>query len=360
MRYISKRSFAFSSIAAIGFVAIGFVVALNASALAQATVAVSNDTPEVVVELKNPEKYLRRQGPLPSAVEQAQLKEQYERARAASAPDQSSSRLNQLKPVVAESTGEGLERSQAIVSGNWTVIPNATPGALGNTSFIRLPNANTIATATYTVRLIGDDTGRDYGTAIVNVPPRASPQYSLQDLLYIAHGSSFDPADQNVSLYVRTSHYNTGFQHVYYNSNSDFFENMSVCSYKSGYNYLPLMSGVVNLHTQLLSSRFPSLITVHNENPFSTTIRARIHESQTGRYRGLLTFNAIGNSTYVFTPDDILNELGLYLGDQVFHFSLIFDSDPTNPPNALLSHVVTNNRVYGSVLNLTTICSIDD
>ncbi len=322
---------------------------------AGAELALAQDTPDVVVELKNPEKYLRRQGPLPSAPEQAQLKEQYERAQATVQPN---SRLNQAKPTAT--AAEGVERSQAIISGNWTVIPNTTPGALGNISFVRFPNANTLATATYTVRLIGDDTGRDYGTAIIDVPARASPQYSLQDLLSIARGGSFDPNDQNVSLYVRSSHYNTGYQHVYYNSVSDFFENMSVCSYKSGYDYLSLMSGVVNLHTELLSSRFPGLVTIHNENPFSTTIRARIHESQTGRYRGLLTFTALGNSTYVFTTDEILDELGLYLGGSVYHYNFIFDGDPTNPPNVLLSHVVTNNRVASSVLNLTTICSIDD
>ncbi|MBL8630622.1 MAG: hypothetical protein JNM81_13380 [Rhodospirillaceae bacterium] len=340
------------------FKALQFAVAASAvvfvTQLAAAQDVPAAESTERVVEIKNPEKYLRRMGPQPSAEAQEAAREMAERTQAQQTP---SPLLNQAKPSKGSSTAE---RAQAIITGSWTVIPNATPGALGNISYVRFPNANTLATATYTVRIIGDSTGRDYGTATFTVPPRASPQYSMQDLLAIARGTSFDPNDLNLTLYVRSSHYYTGYQHVYYNTNTGFFENMSVCSYVNGMDYRPLMSGVVNVHSSLLSSLFPSLITIHNENAFSTTIRARVYESQIGTYRGIVSFVAAANSTYTFLSSDIEAELGYTPGSNIYHLNLVYDGDPSNPPNVMTSHIVTNLRVFGSVLNLTAICSIDD
>jgi hypothetical protein len=304
-----------------------------------------------VYMLPNPDAYLVGRGPQTSEAEQRAAQEAYERAVAESKAEQAAQTL---------ATGSAKERAAAVISGNYTVIPNATPGFDSNFSFIRFPNFNSDRNTTTTVQIVGDATGTDYGTATVDAPPYSSPQRSITELYQSIGGTSFNPADTTVTLYLQNNQVLTGVQHVYYSSASDFFENMSACTHVDGVSYIPMGSAVVNVHTSTLLTRFPSVVKVHNKNAFTTLLRLRVHDGPTGNLLGIIGFNAAANSTYAFGSQALEAAIGYIPTGADFHMNVFFDSDPSTPPNAIISHTVTNVRVAGAVLNLTTICNIND
>jgi hypothetical protein len=297
----------------------------------------------MVHQLRNADAYLVAKGPQPSAEDQAKAREHFEREREASA---------------AARESRAVEKPAAVITGDFTVVPNVSPGTSSNFSFLRFPNFNASTAATTSVRMIGDQTGRDYGTALVSSAPYSSPQLSVTDL-FTSIGETLDPADTSLTFYLQNNQVLTGIQHVYYSTFSDFFENMSVCSFRD-LSYIPMASGVVNVHTTTLFSRFPSVVRVHNQAGFATTIRLRIHDGPTGNQLGILQFNALPNSTYAFNSQQIEAAIGYIPTSADFHMNVFLDSDPTQVSRTVLSHTVTNFRVSGAVLNLTTICNIND
>jgi hypothetical protein len=297
----------------------------------------------MVYQLRNPDNYLVSKGPQPSAEEQARSREQFERAR------ETAGAVRESRPV---------EKSSAVITGDFTVVPNVSPGTGSNFSFLRFPNFNSSIGTTTSVRMIGDQTGRDYGTALVSSPPYASPQLSVTDLLS-SIGETLDPGDTTLTFYLQNNQVLTGIQHVYYSTFSDFFENMSVCSFRD-LSYIPMASGVVNVHTTTLFSRFPSIVRVHNQAGFATTVRLRIHDGPTGNQLGILQFTAQPNSTYAFNSQQLEAQIGYIPTAADFHMNVFLDGDPTQVSRTVLSHTVTNFRVLGAVLNLTTICNIND
>jgi hypothetical protein len=299
--------------------------------------------------LRNPEAYMVSKGPRSSEAEQDSARAAY---------DESMARIK-AERAVALSAGTP-ERSSAVIPGNYTVIPNATPGFQSNFSFIRFPNFNSAITTTTTVRIIGDATGTDYGTATVESPPYSSPQLSITDLYQSIGGVSFDPSDTSVTLYLQNNQLLTGVQHVYFNAISQFFENMSACSYVDGFSYIPMTAGVVNIHTTTLESRFPSVVKVHNKNDFTRAIRLRIHDGPTGNLLGIMSFNAAPNSTYAFSSAQIQAAVAYIPTIANFHMNVFFDADPNLPSGAIITHTVSNVAVFGTVLNLTTICNINE
>ncbi|MBL8644789.1 MAG: hypothetical protein JNK21_12705 [Rhodospirillaceae bacterium] len=307
----------------VNFVTFGFAPAVQAS----------DDTVHVIV---NPEAYLVGRGPAQPI--------------GAAAPERAQS----------TETRSSVEKAAAVIPGNFTVIPNATPGLLDNFSFVRFPNFNPDITSTANVKIVGDATGRDYGTAQVVSAPFSSPQLSITNLMDSIEAGPFDPADTTVTLYIQSNQFLTGVQHVYYNQISDFFENMSVCSFVDGISNVPTTIGVVNIHTTTLQSRFPSVVKIHNKNPVATTLTMSVHDGPTGVLRGKFSFLAQPNSTYAFSAPQLQANVGYIPTPDDFHMNVFFDAPAEAPPNATISHTVTNVRVSGSVLNLTTICTIND
>lgn len=324
---------------------------LSIAILALAMTLPASADESMVHQLRNPDLYLIARGPQPSAAEQERSREAYDQAMAKAKADQA---------AAVSSPVSTRERSAAVIPGDYTVIPNTTPGLLSNVSFIRFPNFNSEITTTTSVRMVGDATGRDYGTATVDSPPRSSPQLTINELYQSIGGVSFDPADTAITLYMQNNQLLTGVQHVYYNSISQFFENMSACSYVDGFSYIPMTSGVVNVHTSTLQSRFPSVVKVHNKNAFTRTIRLRIHDGPTGNLLGIMSFSALANSTYAFSSAAIEAAVGYIPTGANFHMNVFYDDDPALPTGFVITHTMTNVAVSGSVLNLTTICNINE
>ena len=163
-----------------------------------------------------------------------------------------------------------------------------------------------------------------------------------------------------MTLYLQSSDFLTGVQHVYFNAGTGFFENMSVCSFEDGLSYVPMTSLLANVHTSILASDYPSTIEVHNKKSATIGVRLRIHDGRTGELLGVFGFNANPNTTYTFTATQIEAAIAYKPGPTNYHINVIFDGDPSTPTDVVLSHSVRNFRIAGATLNLTTICGIDN
>ncbi|MBL8629019.1 MAG: hypothetical protein JNM81_05295 [Rhodospirillaceae bacterium] len=290
-----------------------------------------------VYVIPNPEQYLVARGPAKPIV------------------------LESVKPARASaSPSETIEKAAAVIPGSYTVIPNVTPGLNSNLSFLRFPNFNTDVASTANIKMVGDATGTDYGTAQVVSQPNSSPQITVLELLQSIEGTSFAASDTSLTLYIQSNQYLTGIQHVYYNSSSGFFENMSVCSFVDGISSLPTASGVVNVHTTKLQTQYPSVVKIHNKNSTATTLTLRVHDGPSGTLIKKFSFLAQPNSTYAFTSAQIQSNVGFTPGTDDYHMNIFFDAPAEAPPNATISHTVGNGALASATLNLTTICTIND
>jgi hypothetical protein len=241
----------------------------------------------------------------------------------------------------------------------YTAVPNVTPGYAGNLSYLRFANLNAAKSVTTSVRLVGNITGTNYGTAIVVSPPRSSPQLSARDLLAAAGGPTLDPRDEFLTIYVQSSDFLSAVQHVYFNAETGFFENMSVCGYENGLNYAPLTAALINIHSSVLSANYPSTVQVLNRRAEVATIRLAVYEGGTGARLGVFEVQAAANTTYSFSSAAIENAVNYSPPPSGYHLNLVVEGDISQNTGIVLSHTVRNLRFLGTVLNLTTLCSID-
>lgn len=311
---------------------------VGAAALLVGSSSASLAAADDVSVISNPEQYLVGRGPLTPIV--------FESSKPA-------------RPQAAASS-ETIEKAAAVIPGSYTVIPNVTPGLNNNLSFLRFPNFNSDVASTANIKMVGDVTGTDYGTAQVVSQPYSSPQVTVLELLQSIEGTSFAASDTTLTLYIQSNQFLTGLQHVYYNSTTGFFENMSVCSYVDGISSVPTTSGVVNVHTTRLQTMYPSVVKVHNKNATATTLTLRVHDGPTGNLIKSFSFLAQPNSTYAFTSAQIQSNVSFTPGTDDYHMNVFFDTSAESPPNATISHTVANNTIASAALNLTTICTIND
>ncbi len=314
------------------------VMSAGALFIAVATPAYAADD---VYLIRNPDEYLVSRGPL-QPLTFAERKQQKSAA------------------VTATASSETIEKAAAIIPGSYTVIPNVTAGLSNNISYLRFPNYNSDVASTASITMVGDSTGTNYGTAQVISEPNSSPQVTVLQLLESIEGGTFSASDTSITLYIQSNQFLTGIQHVYFSEVSRFFENMSVCSYVDGISSLPTVSGVVNVHTTNLATSFPSIVKVHNKNATATSLTLRVHDGPSGALIGRFSFVAQPNSTYQFTSAQIQNNVRFTPGVNDYHLNIFFDASPEAPPNATISHTVGNSQVLNAVLNLTTVCTIND
>ena len=247
----------------------------------------------------------------------------------------------------------------AAIAGEYSVLPNVTPGYAGNLSYVRFANLNDTKSVVTSVRIIGNTTGTDYGTAIVTSPARSSPQFSAKDLLASAGGSALDPKDEFLTLYLQSTEFLSAVQHVYFNNDTGFFENMSVCGYESGLTYTPLTAALTNVHSSLLSANYPSVVQVLNRRAATVTVRLRVYEGGTGAYLGPIEIQAAANTAYTLSSADIEKAVNYTPSSTGYHLNLFLEGDLASSSGIVLSHTVRNLRFFGTMLNLTVLCSID-
>lgn len=249
-----------------------------------------------------------------------------------------------------------IERGQA-VNGS-TVLSPVLYGAGNNYSYFRFANG-TGSTATFSATLVGSPTGTNYGTMNITVAANASPQYSITDIFTALRISGPSASDRQLSLYVTSQHAGraVSVQHVNYNSQNGFFENLSVCTYRSGgVDYSYLSQQLTNVHTSLISG-YPSTVYFHNFYALNATYRANVYKAGTGAFLGTLTLGLAANDTAVLNMADVERTLNYTPGPGEYHVNMFFSADTVTFNGMAVQSI--NNQQLNSLTNISSSCLIN-
>ena len=284
------------------------------------------------------------------------------------------------QPAPLAAKREGIEKPAAVSGQLYSVVAPIYLGGGpdgGNTSYLRLYNAQH-ASSTFTVKIVGfktdnlnDSQSTSIGTAFLTVPATASIQYSINEIFSAAGVSSVACVGtcapnvyQGVSLYVaNTNHVFSAFQHVIYNSNSRFFENMSICgdtSLSDG-RYFINSSNIINVHTTTVVG-YPAFIMFHNYSAFNTAYKFEIYDSRTGLYKGPYVATALANTTYMIPMSTLQAQVGWAPTATEGHANvIIFNADIATNPNAIYygyaGQMIYNNALQ-AYINMSQICNV--
>ena len=254
-----------------------------------------------------------------------------------------------VKPVI-----ESQQAAVAPLYGrNYAVVAPIFTGGDGNLSYLRLSNGGSAA-STFIVTVVGSPTGKVYGEANVSVPPTASPQYSITDILSRAGAAPLSGGDTAYSLYLQDGDA-VGFQHVIYNSTSGFFENASVCQYNMAAASQPVLT---NVHTSRLAT-YPAQISIHNYYNAPVSYRVQVFDSATGVFIGNVPFQTAANSTYLIPESYFEQQLGWTPASNQSHINLRFTAEGIDQAPVIVSNLILSQQLK-TYVNMSSACSIND
>jgi hypothetical protein len=227
-------------------------------------------------------------------------------------------------------------------------------------SYLRLYNGGASA-ATFTVKVVGSPTGRDYGDAIFSVPAGATRQLSLSQVLQGAQAYITAP-DTNFSFYIRSTEPLAGYQHVSHSPSVSYFENSSVCRtslqeiVRQASNQMVLPS----IHTsRLAAAGYPASIEVHNFAASANVFRFTVLDEITGFSVGSTLVTMQANASYTIPWSEIESLIHWTPTAEQIRANLVV-TDPNRPsaPTILLSQSIINNALQVT-LNMTTMCAVN-
>lgn len=267
----------------------------------------------------------------PSATEQSERA-----ARAASAPEKQSAINGTLYAVVAPTYNN----------------PNAT------LSYIRLFNG-AAGPSNFSITIVGSPTGRNYGTASIQVGRSASPQYSLTQILQNGNAGALTGGDTSYSLYIQNPDAMSGYQHVTYNAVSKFFENASVCTSLLNQAVAANSSSAVliNVHTSRIAE-YPSQVEIHNFWNVAVTYRVTLLDSDTGTVRGTVNVLTAPNASYSIPMASLESQSGWSPTASQFHANLVVTDPSGGPPYNMLGQSIINQQLAASI-NMSTTCAVN-
>jgi hypothetical protein len=249
------------------------------------------------------------------------------------------------------------ERVQAVDGNAQTIIAPTYNAGAGNQSFIRFFNINPNAASTFSLSVVGSPSGQTYGTTTVAAPANASIQLSLTQILTQANAGPLAGGDTNYSVYMRNPDTSSAWQHVLFNNNNRFFENVTICQFFSGALHTRVIPVVANMHTSRIGG-YPSEITIHNYTNAARAYVARIFDSTTGAVLGSVTVNAGANTTARLSTADIESQIGFTPSATQFHMNVkLGDSGAEQDLTAVIGHLVVNQE-FNAALNMTALCRV--
>jgi hypothetical protein len=269
----------------------------------------------------------------------------------------------------------GEARAAALDGSTYAIVTPAFDGSGGNpnTSYIRFFNGGS-ATTTFNVTIVGSQSAKTYGQSFtVQIPSRASPQYSLGALLALAGSSAGAGAangDTSFAVFLKDSDQGAGYQHVTFNGNTTLFENNSVCnrSLLSSATALSGYSALTNVHTSRLGS-YPSVLYFFNysSSPVTDTINVydagivnsdgRTLSSTAGNSVGSTTVQIPANTTVTKNFTDIETAIHWTPSASQLHANVIVNN-ATGPANVIVGQSI-HNATLGGDLNMTTACAVN-
>ena len=259
----------------------------------------------------------------------------------------------------AQSTAQGTETAQSagIDGSGYTVVAPIFTGSDGNLSYLRFNNRGQSSFLT-TATIIGWPSGYNYGTVNVQVPPHASPQYSIQEILSANNITSLNSGDQGISLYLKNGNPNAGYEHVIFNSGNSFFENISMCQWLPSTDYSSLNAWVFNIHTTQLAA-YPAMVFVHNYANTSQTFLVDVYEARFGGYKGTISLQANANATYGIPFSWFQTETSWTPSASEMHANLNFRPGVNGTPlTAVVGQMIYNNT-FQSYVSMSVSCAIN-
>lgn len=250
-----------------------------------------------------------------------------------------------------------FDKSAALTGTSYTVIDAIQLGINNNYSFIRFVNGSG-HTSVFFVTIVGNPSGKNYGTVTVTVPNYGSPQYGAKDITNVQGFTTLPAGESDLSFYVRnTDHGNgVGFQHVVWNSFTGFFENASICTYYANVNYSVLNQVAVNLDTAAVTA-YPSVLVLHNPDAVSRIYQAYVYSSISGGYIGSVYATIPANATFERTVASIQQQVGYTTAES--HLNVIFASADSLPYTAISGHFI-NNLQLDAYTNMSMGCGINN
>jgi len=264
------------------------------------------------------------------------------------------------------------ERPQAVNGQNYTVIAPLYLGGGpdgGNTSYIRFYNRE-LTTSVFNVNVVAytssstNSQSTVLGTARVTVASNASPQYSIGEIQSAAFGSStLPPGYLGASLYVTNVDDQVGYQHVVYNANSRFFENVTLCADESmsDGSSQPYMGSAINVHTwSYYMYDYPSSLVIHNYGSTNGFYEIYLQDSRNGQYAAYYPVTLLANTTYVIPLRSIQQAAGWSPFDVQSHVNVqVFRTvgGQVQLTNAVIGQMIYNQALQ-AYINMSQICTV--
>ena len=235
---------------------------------------------------------------------------------------------------------------------NYAIIPSVWTGLNGNNSYIRLQNADTVA-HTVALKLIGNTTGKVYGSASYSVAVAAAPQIPISQIISDSNASPLQGSDSAYQVYIaRTT--KVYFQHVIYNSLSTFFENVDTCSYPIGPDYSDLNNTLWNVHSSLFSNNYPAVLTFTNTENVQKPLRIDVFDAANGNQVGTWSTSLGANQSLQMSEIALEQQIGWHPSSSQFHINIKVSSGINpftgfDPFTGLLEGLVINQSLVTSV-----------
>lgn len=252
------------------------------------------------------------------------------------------------------------ERPQAVNGTLYAVVAPLYVGEGGFFSYLRLFNGGA-STATFTVAVVGSGTATNYGTATFQIPPRASIQHSMSQVLVGANAVTRDAADVQFSFYIQSTEPLAGYQHVTHSPGASYFNNASVCKWtiQDAVSAVAPSAILTNVHTGPLASQgYPASIELHNYAATAVTYRFTVIEAASGNIVGETTFPTRANGSYTIPWAQIESAVNWSpLANQIYANVVVTDTAGAIP--AVVVGQTVANGPLASTLNVTTMCAVN-
>jgi hypothetical protein len=259
-------------------------------------------------------------------------------------------------PLVAQS--QVAERTSALNGVLYAVISHLSLGAGGSLSYIRLFNADDTKNK-FSITVVGSPSGRTYGTTDIEVAPRASPQFTITQILGLANAPTLNGGDTSFALYVQNPEHQAGYQHVVYNTATRFFENASACNSLLGQHQISESESLslANVHTSRIPE-YPSQILIHNYWDLPITYRVTVTDATNGAVIGTVDIPTAANASYTYPFSFFEDKLGWVPNATQPHANLFFKEISNGFPPINVGHSI-RNQALGADINMGLVCSVN-
>jgi hypothetical protein len=252
------------------------------------------------------------------------------------------------------------ERAQALYGDLYSIIAPTFPASPridpdgGTLSYVRLANMNVDFGSTFIIDVVGTPSARLYGSTAIRIPPLASLQFALPQLLQAAAAGPLAAGDENFSLYLYNPDRYTGYQHIIFNAGTGHLENMSLCTYRRAVDYTTLNQVLISIHTSAIGE-YPAYVLIHNYFDRRLYYEITISDARSGRIAGTAYVYVEPNASFTVPFSWYEALIGWTPNAEESHANMIFAAVIDDEYHAFIGQMIHNRRQGGHV-NMTQFC----